>query len=105
MDAVDEAEPVAGEVGETRSGSWVGVKEPKAPQGGEAVVDTPIRCPDGVGEGGEEAGEGEQEEENGGEEARTDGVAGAVVGEEGDEHLECEEGAGGKQVRQVGCAR
>lgn len=67
------------------------------------MVDASVGSLYGVGEGGEEAGEGEEEEEEEGEDT-CGGVARAVVGEDGREDLEGEEGPCGKLVGQIGAA-
>jgi hypothetical protein len=56
VDEVDEGEPVPGGVHRGR----VVVEQPEAPGRGDAVADAAVGGPDGVGEGGERAGEGQE---------------------------------------------
>ncbi|KAG2576125.1 hypothetical protein PVAP13_6NG007331 [Panicum virgatum] len=96
---VDEGEPVPGGVPRRRRAGRV-VDEPEAPGRGDAVVDAAVGAPEGVGEGGEDAGEGEDGEEPPREE-RGGGVAGAVVGEGRGQQVEGQERARGEQVGKV----
>ena len=100
--AVDGPQPVPRRVRLRRRAGAGGrvVEQPEPPRRGEAVVDAAVGAPDGVGEGGEDAGEREQGEEGGGEE-RGGGVAGAVVGEGGRQQLERHHRPRREQVRQA----
>lgn len=100
MREVDEGEAVRGGVWRRRRCGRV-VDEPEAPGRGDAVVDAAVGGrPDGVGEGGERAGEGERGEQPP-REQRRGGVAGAVVGEGGRQEVEGQQRARGEQVGEV----
>lgn len=104
MDPVDEPDPILAQVGQTRPGGVGVVKQKHPSEGGQAVVDLAVRGLHAIREGSEETGERDEDEEE--KSQRTcDRVTRTVVGKDGCQELEGEEGSCREEIRQVGGAR
>ena len=103
MNSVDESELVLAQIWKSRRRSrLIGViEQPQPLEGRDAVEDAPVGGLEAVGEAEEEAGEGEEEEEDHRQWPRG-GVADAVVGEDRRQELERQERAGREEVSEVG---
>lgn len=79
------------------------IESPQPPRGGDTVINIPVGCPKTVCEGDEEARNSAQEHKNLGHQTGRC-VAMAIVGEQGTQNLEGQNGPSGEEICQMGRA-